>query len=247
MDDFSLAFRRRVFGALQRDALAQVTDRFNIAVEDGRQWESHYRALTKTKIEFRKLLEALHRADLQEICVALELDSSGRQNRGFIERILAAGRDGAEPAGDASDHEPGLTARRVFIGHGRSLLWRELDAFIQQRLNLPTDEFNSESVAGIATVERLKDMLEQAAFAFLVLTAEDEHGDGKLHARENVIHETGLFQGRLGFQRAILLMEEGCAEFSNVAGLSQIRFPPGAIMAASEEIRGVLKREGLLK
>ena len=29
-------------------------------------------------------------------------------------------------------------------------------------------------------------------------------------ARMNVIHEVGLFQGRLGFERAIVLLEEGC-------------------------------------
>ena len=50
--------------------------------------------------------------------------------------------------------------------------------------------------------------------AFLVLTAEDEQTDGTLHARENVIHEAGLFQGRLGFEKAIILLEEGCQEFS---------------------------------
>ena len=36
---------------------------------------------------------------------------------------------------------------------------------------------------------------------------EDEHKDGSVHPRENVIHEAGLFQGRLGFPRAIVLLE----------------------------------------
>jgi hypothetical protein len=38
-------------------------------------------------------------------------------------------------------------------------------------------------------------MLDQARFAFLVMTAEDEQADGNHHARMNVIHEVGLFQG----------------------------------------------------
>jgi predicted nucleotide-binding protein len=49
--------------------------------------------------------------------------------------------------------------------------------------------------------------------------------DGKLHARLNVIHEAGLFQGRLGFNKAIILLEEGCEEFSNIHGLGHIPFP----------------------
>ena len=82
--------------------------------------------------------------------------------------------------------------------------------------------------------------------AFLVMTAEDEQTDGTLHARENVIHEAGLFQGKLGFERAIILLEEGCQEFSNIHGLGQIRFPKGNIKAAFEDIREVLKREGII-
>jgi predicted nucleotide-binding protein len=52
-------------------------------------------------------------------------------------------------------------------------------------------------------------MLDDASFAFLVLTAEDERSDATTQARTNVIHEVGLFQGRLGFERAIVLLEEG--------------------------------------
>ncbi len=71
----------------------------------------------------------------------------------------------------------------------------------------------------------------------LVMTAEDEQVDGKLRARMNVVHEAGLFQGRLGFTKAIILLEERCEEFSNIEGLGQIRFPEGNIGAAFEEIR----------
>jgi predicted nucleotide-binding protein len=79
------------------------------------------------------------------------------------------------------------------------------------------------------------------------MTGEDEQADGKMHARMNVIHEAGLFQGRLGFSRAIVVLEEGCEEFSNIEGLGQIRFPKGNIKAAFEEIRRVLEREGIIK
>lgn len=67
------------------------------------------------------------------------------------------------------------------------------------------------------------------------------------HARENVVHEVGLFQGHLGFRKAIILLEEGCSEFSNIVGLSQIRFPQSNISACFEEIRLVLEREGIIE
>ena len=62
----------------------------------------------------------------------------------------------------------------------------------------------------------------------------------------NVVHEAGLFQGRLGFEKAIILLEDGCEEFSNINGLGQIRFPKENITAAFEEIRRVLERENLI-
>ncbi|MEZ8782600.1 TIR domain-containing protein [Vibrio splendidus] len=134
----------------------------------------------------------------------------------------------------------------VFIGHGRSHDWRDLKDFVSERLNLPWDEFNRVPVAGLTNITRLAQMLDQASIAFLVMSAEDEQADGNQHARMNVIHEVGLFQGRLGFERAIVLLEEGCEEFTNIQGLGQIRYPKGNISAVFEEIRQVLERESII-
>lgn len=147
---------------------------------------------------------------------------------------------------DKKTVEAARIGTNVFIGHGRSPLWRELKDFVQDRLHLPWDEFNRVPIAGVTNISRLAEMLDAAAIAFLVMTAEDEMADGAMQARMNVVHEAGLFQGRLGFTKAILLVEEGCAEFSNVQGLGQIRFPKGKIAASFEEIRKVVEREGLL-
>lgn len=143
-------------------------------------------------------------------------------------------------------HKASLVGTNVFIGHGQSPVWRDLKDFLGERLALPYDEFNRVPVAGFTNIARLSEMLDAAAIAFIVLTAEDEQSDGAMHARQNVIHEAGLFQGRLGFSRAIILLEEGCEEFSNIQGLGQIRFPRGNIRAKFEEIRQVLEREGLI-
>jgi predicted nucleotide-binding protein len=137
-------------------------------------------------------------------------------------------------------------SNKVFIGHGRAPAWRELKDFIQGRLRLEPDEFNRVPVAGVPTSIRLAEMLDDAGIAFLILTAEDERRDGAIVARQNVVHEAGLFQGRLGFSRAIVLLEESCEEFSNITGLGQIRFPAGRISAVFEEVRRVLERERFL-
>lgn len=136
-------------------------------------------------------------------------------------------------------------AQTIFIGHGRSPVWREFKDFLQDRLHLPWEEFNRESVAGIATTERLDHLLSVSTFAFLIMTAEDEHTDQTRHARLNVIHEVGLFQGKLGTRKAIILLEDGCQQFSNIHGLTHIPFPQGRISAAFEDIRKVLEREGV--
>ena len=160
-----------------------------------------------------------------------------RQLERFLDGVVVVGRKAYSAQNNG----------KVFIGHGRSAVWREVKDFIADRLKLPWDEFNREAVAGLTTFERLSSMLDDACFAFLVLTAEDEHADATLHARENVVHEVGLFQGRLGPRKAIVLLESGCQEFSNIHGLSQLRFPSGHVSAAFEEMRRVLEREGILR
>jgi predicted nucleotide-binding protein len=182
--------------------------------------------------------------------VRAEVESIRHPFKACEELIKAARR--------AADHIERLSQRpeasvdrqrgtRVFIGHGRSPQWRELKDFISERLGLPYDEFNRVPVAGTTNVDRLSQMLDNAAVAFLVLTAEDEKVGGTVVARQNVVHEAGLFQGRLGFSRAIIMLEDGCEQFSNVDGLGQIRFPAGNVSTKFEEVRQVLEREGLIQ
>ena len=147
---------------------------------------------------------------------------------------------------ESSFFNEGEYGTRVFIGHGRSDCWRDLRDFISGRLNLPCDEFDRVPTAGMTIPERLEQMLQDACIALLVMTGEDEQPDGEFRARMNVIHEVGLFQGRLGLKKAIILLEEGCEKFSNIHGVLEIRFPKGEIHAAFEKIREVMEREGVL-
>jgi len=162
------------------------------------------------------------------------------QAREAIEQILLHVRG-------ATTRRPRATPFHVFIGHGHSKAWIELEDYLTHQLGLEVDEFNREPVAGVTTTERLKQMLDHARFAFLVMTAEEQYADEKLHARENVVHEIGLFQGRLGFDKAIILREEGVTEFSNVYGMTFIDFPKNKLSAAKREIRRTLMHAGIIE
>jgi hypothetical protein len=136
----------------------------------------------------------------------------------------------------------------VFIGHGRSALWRDLKDHLAEKHGYRVEAYEVGARAGHTIRDILADMLGKSSFACLVLTAEDEMADGTMRARQNVIHETGLFQGRLGFNRAIILLEEGAEEFSNIHGIQQIRFAKGNIKETFGEVLATLRREfGLAK
>jgi predicted nucleotide-binding protein len=58
-----------------------------------------------------------------------------------------------------------------------------------------------------------------------------------------VVHEVGLFQGVLGFDRAIVAIEEGVEAFSNIQGIHQLRFSTGNIREVFGDVLATLKRE----
>ncbi|CAD6536552.1 hypothetical protein LMG27952_03164 [Paraburkholderia hiiakae] len=131
----------------------------------------------------------------------------------------------------------------VFIGHGRSAAWRDLKDHLQDKHGVKIEAYETGARAGHTIRDILEEMAQKSSFAALVMTAEDEQADGQFRARQNVIHEAGLFQGRLGFPRAILLLEEGVEEFSNVQGVQYIRFSKGNIKETFGEVLATLRRE----
>ena len=88
-------------------------------------------------------------------------------------------------------------------------------------------------------------MLDEATIAFLIMTGEDEQSDG-MTAHEKCRSRSRPVSRSPRLERAIVLLEEGCEEFSNITGLGQIRFPKGCIKSAFEEVRRVCEREELL-
>ncbi|MFJ1756159.1 PfkB family carbohydrate kinase [Kitasatospora sp. NPDC088134] len=136
--------------------------------------------------------------------------------RDFIRTLDAARRTAAQPAG-------------VFIAHGRSPEWLAVKAFVEQRFGVPVYSFESDSWGSRPVTDALGDYLQRCSFAVCVLTAEDATGDGHLIARQNVIHEIGLFQGHRGFDRVLVLVEDGCDSVPAAAAPYATTFPRHAI------------------
>lgn len=132
---------------------------------------------------------------------------------------------------------------KIFIGHGHDEQWRDLKDHLHEKQGFEVVAYEIGPRAGLSVKEILESMLEESSFALLVLTGEDVDSEGHSHARENVIHELGLFQGRIGFKRAIAILEIGVNEFSNILGINQIRFNKGNIKEAFGDVLSVIRRE----
>ncbi|MEW5837538.1 MAG: nucleotide-binding protein [Pseudomonadota bacterium] len=163
--------------------------------------------------------------------------------RGDIEAVFEIFEKYAEISKLPSKPPPVTPMPTVFIGHGRNQAWRDLKDHLHDKHGVPIHAFETGARAGHTIRDILEDLVGKSSFAILVMTGEDEQADGTLRARQNVIHEAGLFQGRLGFARAILLLEEGVDEFSNVAGVQYIRFSKGNIKETFGEVLATLRRE----
>jgi predicted nucleotide-binding protein len=135
------------------------------------------------------------------------------------------------------------TQPQIFIGHGNSEQWRELKDHLQYKYDYDVATYEVGARAGHAIRDILEDMLLKNSFAILVVNEDDRDEEGNLQVRQNVIHELGLFQGKLGYTRALVLLEEGTEEFSNIQGIHQIRYGKKNIKETFGEILATLKRE----
>lgn len=163
-------------------------------------------------------------------------------SRGSVESVFAVFEAARERSRIPDPPRP-APSPVIFVGHGQSQLWRDLKDHLQEKHGHMIEAYETGARAGHSIRDILEEMAAKSSFAILVMTAEDEQADGGHRARQNVIHEAGLFQGRLGFARAIMLLEEGVEEFSNVQGVQYIRFARGNIKETYGEILATLRRE----
>lgn len=138
----------------------------------------------------------------------------------------------------------------IFIGHGRSAIYKQVIDYLKDELKIDENKilyFESEDRTSQHIVDVFKGFLDITSLAILVMTAEDETLSDKIRARQNVIHEIGLFQGTLGFDKVIILKQEGIEEFSNIAGLQYIPFTGSIEYTSLKMLKEKLRREGLIQ
>lgn len=177
---------------------------------------------------------AVHSPKLKTLTILIKLGS-----RSDVEKVFQI----FEQNLDASKVVVAPTPITIFIGHGHDPQWRDLKDHLHEQHGFQVIAYEIGPRAGLSVKEVLQTMLSKSSFALLVLTGEDIHSDGEPHARENVIHELGLFQARLGFTRAIALLEDDVKEFSNILGVNQIRFGKGRIRETFGDVVATIRRE----
>jgi sugar/nucleoside kinase (ribokinase family) len=123
--------------------------------------------------------------------------------------------------------------KAIFIGHGRDPIWREVESFLRQDLKVNVEAWESDTRLNQFPIEVLSALLDKTRFAILLMTAEDATDIGSVRARQNVLHEMGLFQGRLGFKNVIVLRDVGLEMPTNLEGWQMVEID-------RQNIRGTL-------
>jgi predicted nucleotide-binding protein len=116
----------------------------------------------------------------------------------------------------------GLT--KVFVGHGHNPIWSRIVIYLEHELKLTVEAYEMETRTSSHIVDILKGFLDSCDAAVILMTSDDMTIEGIGRARQNVIHEIGLFQGRHDFDKVILIQERGTEDLSNLAGLQPIYY-----------------------
>jgi predicted nucleotide-binding protein len=211
----------------------------------------HFKHAEKLVDQLRVLLPALY-GDFQPISTEPDQDLSQKEGqprnlwygRDQVERLtrdidqvleIRANSELSQPVtGSASN-----ALRRVFISHGRSNDWREVQIYIEKDVRLATLELAQEPNAGQTIIEKLEKNASSCDSAVIVMTGDDINAEGEVRARENVMHEIGFFQARYGRARVCFLHEESVTIPTNLSGVVYVPFPKGSVSASF----GVLIRE----
>lgn len=101
--------------------------------------------------------------------------------------------------------------------------------FLEKDASYNTIELAQQPNLGRTILQKLDEEASKCIVAIIVMTGDDVIDESQVRARENVLHEIGFFQGKLGLSKIILLHEEGVNIPSNIHGLVYISFAKDTI------------------
>lgn len=134
----------------------------------------------------------------------------------------------------------------IFIGHSRSELWTKLKTFLEDELYVNTITYESEQKADDSITSVSEKQLSSVTFAILILTL-DEKKENKIGAIQKIIYEAGLFQGKIGFKKVLILQQQEVEEQPNLRSMEYIKFDKKNIEQSFDEISRVLRDKNIIK
>ena len=174
--------------------------------EDSHQYSRLQRGYTITPDGIREYLDTMASAIascLDEIKIFWEDDETSP-------RHPADQSSTSEPDAERIDKE--IESKSVFVIHGRNNEPKQTVARFLERIGLNPIILHEQPDRGRTIIEKFEDHAD-VRFSVVLLTPDDvgslqeEQGDLKPRARQNVIFELGYFIGRLGRQRVCTLIE----------------------------------------
>lgn len=130
----------------------------------------------------------------------------------------------------------------VFVGHGRDPQWHVLVSHLRELHHFRVVSYETIAEFGQPAAHVLDLAARSVSVALLVHAAEVQTVGGEWQAMPNVVHETGFFSAHLGPDRALVLREDSCRPFTNIAGLTELRFSDRNIREVFGDVVAVLRR-----
>jgi predicted nucleotide-binding protein len=142
-------------------------------------------------------------------------------------RITASGSDQIEHAAMASQSAiNAILSKKVFIVHGHDSELKESTAHLVSRLGLEPIILHREANKGRTIIEKFTDHADQAGFAIVLITPDDEGRSREIpprplqpRARQNVVLEMGFFFAKLGRGRVCAILKPGVERPSDIDGI----------------------------
>ncbi len=243
MDEVSVIFAK--LAGLQKNLKDRIG---NHRFFDPINTEEYFVNYAKWRDKLKELLPKLY-GDLTIRTESIVTESFTNDSRGYIDQrhLMALLRDIDyifEVRANSRIGEKTLESMKkefIFVTHGRSVEWFKIQSYLERDLGLKTIELAQQPNQGRAILQKLDEESNKCYAAVIVMTGDDAVGQNEVRARENVMHEIGFFQGKLGLSDVILLHEEGVNLPSNIHGLVYIPFPKGYVEATLGAIHRELK------